>query len=583
MKLLKQFMFVILIISILTTLFVDLQRIRWEEGYKTVEIAVYAQDIHELTGQSNYPLDTLLEDLSRMGVVSIIVEPAELEELSIKTALQDTETDEGELSVDLIDRIKGSSFKVVLSLKELRYSDDLSSILHKFVGLDPQLVILPNGRHFEDDDQLAVMLELPEAQEITVGLVEFAEAKEAMALYRQGFERFVRAHTIKPEELEKMEMGEALGRWERAVRERNIRLLLVRFIEGSIDYNLGYLEQLSSRLVSDGFELRRSGSPHSFKENNWALIPILLGAISLGVISLNKVWELRQQNDKHRVITNLMLWTVGVAVALAGIYFQQDLTKKTFALGVAILAPVSSYLFLSPYLERGHKASTLNANTPALQHSGSLKRGFRGLLSLSACTLLGGLGVGAILGSSEFFLKIEQFRGVKLALFLPLALVFLLYFVRQGLPEFKSFWNKEIKLGELILLGLGGIIMFLILVRSGNFTVIPVSGVEERIRTVLEGSLYARPRFKEFLLGHPLLFLWAALGHTKLREYSIVVLLLGMVGQVSIISSFAHLHTPLLLSLFRTVNGLILGMAIGVVLLVIFIWGDRWWKRLARS
>jgi ABC-type nitrate/sulfonate/bicarbonate transport system permease component len=46
------------------------------------------------------------------------------------------------------------------------------------------------------------------------------------------------------------------------------------------------------------------------------------------------------------------------------------------------------------------------------------------------------------------------------------------------------------------------------------------------------------------------------------------VALLGMIGQVSLINTFYHLHTPLLISLQRAAGGLILGAALGVVLIL---------------
>jgi hypothetical protein len=52
----------------------------------------------------------------------------------------------------------------------------------------------------------------------------------------------------------------------------------------------------------------------------------------------------------------------------------------------------------------------------------------------------------------------------------------------------------------------------------------------------------------------------------------LLLLLLGAVGQASLVNTFCHLHTPLLISLVRTANGLWLGLAIGS--LVVWVW-DR--------
>ncbi len=170
----------------------------------------------------------------------------------------------------------------------------------------------------------------------------------------------------------------------------------------------------------------------------------------------------------------------------------------------------------------------------------------------------------------------EQFRGVKAALVLPILLVLLLHFARHGFSKLRAFLSRRPTFGELLLLLLGAAAILVVLLRSDNFSAVP--GLERRVREALEGLLYARPRFKEFLIGHPLLLLWGAYGE-RLGHYRIIFLALGMVGPVSIINSFAHLHTPLLLSLLRTANGLILGLAVGLAILWLVRRGERLWQR----
>jgi hypothetical protein len=100
----------------------------------------------------------------------------------------------------------------------------------------------------------------------------------------------------------------------------------------------------------------------------------------------------------------------------------------------------------------------------------------------------------------------------------------------------------------------------------------------------LEALLYARPRFKEFLLGHPLLFLFGAsggLGAWALR-YRPILLFFGLLGQASIINTFAHAHTPLLFSLLRTTNGFFLGLFFGTGLYFVLLLvkkGQEWMRQ----
>jgi len=89
------------------------------------------------------------------------------------------------------------------------------------------------------------------------------------------------------------------------------------------------------------------------------------------------------------------------------------------------------------------------------------------------------------------------------------------------------------------------------------------------MRSLLETLFIARPRFKEFLIGHPLLFLFgASKGDVTLHHYRPLFLLFGLIGQASILNTFAHAHTPFLLSLLRSANGLVLGLVLGIFLCV---------------
>ena len=49
------------------------------------------------------------------------------------------------------------------------------------------------------------------------------------------------------------------------------------------------------------------------------------------------------------------------------------------------------------------------------------------------------------------------------------------------------------------------------------------------------------------------------------RVLALLLLLGGAIGQVDVLNTFCHAHTPVLLSLLRVVNGLWLGVIAGVI------------------
>jgi hypothetical protein len=98
----------------------------------------------------------------------------------------------------------------------------------------------------------------------------------------------------------------------------------------------------------------------------------------------------------------------------------------------------------------------------------------------------------------------------------------------------------------------------------------------------LEETFGLRPRTKE-LLGHPMLVLFF-LSLPWRSRIAVLFALAGLLGQVSILNTFCHLHTPLLLTIERVGLGLLLGLATallwgGLALLGAWLWGwlrQRW-------
>jgi hypothetical protein len=115
----------------------------------------------------------------------------------------------------------------------------------------------------------------------------------------------------------------------------------------------------------------------------------------------------------------------------------------------------------------------------------------------------------------------------------------------------------------------------LMVLRSGNDAGPGVPGFELAFRSVLNRVFGVRPRTKEILIGHPLLILALARAAGGKNVGRWLLLGLGTIGQVSLVNTFTHLHTPLAVSVARTLHGLWLGTAIGVALYLIVEWVER--------
>jgi hypothetical protein len=113
------------------------------------------------------------------------------------------------------------------------------------------------------------------------------------------------------------------------------------------------------------------------------------------------------------------------------------------------------------------------------------------------------------------------------------------------------------------------------LTRTGNAG--QVSGVEMHFRSVLENTFGVRPRTKEFLFGHPLLF--AGIFLALRYRWAMVLLVVGTMAQLSMVDTFAHIHTPLILSFTRILLGIGIGLIVGLVIIAVWQIAEKLWSR----
>ncbi|MFW6274021.1 MAG: DUF5693 family protein, partial [Halanaerobium sp.] len=241
------------------------------------------------------------------------------------------------------------------------------------------------------------------------------------------------------------------------------------------------------------------------------------------------------------------------------------LLRQITAFGAAVIFPTLAVIaFLLENRSGGEEIK---------ENSSLLKSVFFLVTNFSAAVLtafMGGVFVSASLNTSDFIFKLEQFRGVKAAFLLPLILISIYYLLQLGGDNLKDslpqFLETAVEVKHVVLAGGLALIAVIYIGRTGNFPLLPVPNWELIVRSLLEKLLSVRPRFKEFLIGHPLfiLTLWlAAVKRKKLYFYPL--LMLASVGVITAVNTFSHLHTPLLISILRTVHSYWLGLILGAV------------------
>jgi hypothetical protein len=172
---------------------------------------------------------------------------------------------------------------------------------------------------------------------------------------------------------------------------------------------------------------------------------------------------------------------------------------------------------------------------------------------------------------------------VSLLHIVPIGLVALYIFLYgtgdSVLGNTKRILSMPLTVMWIVAIGIIGAAGMYYLTRTGNAG--QVSGLELTFRSVLENTFGVRPRTKEFLLGHPLFF--AGIFLALRYRWAMVLLIAGTIAQLSMVDTFAHIHTPLLLSIIRIFLGLGIGVLIGLVIIVAWQIGEMIWTRRVRG
>lgn len=380
---------------------------------------------------------------------------------------------------------------------------------------------------------------------VTIGSIEFSEQKGLNQLGILLHKDLIRLHTISNSEMSKFEPDTALDRWMLAARERNMRSLLVRFFDitspGTVlQENLEYLEAIQQGLLASGFQLDQPyEKPASIDASN--LVLYLLGVgVAAGVMLI--LLEIRLPK------LGLAALILGTVAWIGLLHISPVMAKKLMALLSVITFPTLSCILVMKPQRRSVGKSVL------------------ALLVMCALSYIGAVLMVGLLADVLFMLKLDQFIGVKIAHVIPIVAVpFILYIwnAEKPLTTVKQLLDKALDYKWAILFAIVAVAGFIYISRTGNTTA-ELSTGEATMRTFLNDVMGVRPRSKEFLIGYPFTLLLFWLGASR-RNW--ILTIPAIIGQVSLVNTYAHIHTALLISLQRSLNGLVLGLVLGLLLL----------------
>ncbi|GAA3412838.1 DUF5693 family protein [Paenibacillus hodogayensis] len=366
-----------------------------------------------------------------------------------------------------------------------------------------------------------------------------------------------------------------------AVKDRNLRILFLNtkaakdmdkgFINDYLDNILTSLtgpednpsEGAIARIEKLGYEL---GEAHPFVLYGTGLTPlkpvVMVGGAALIALTIGLFFPMLVSGA----------FVIGALGSLGLYVLSSSLAVQAMAFGVGVCAPTLATLLAIRYISRLREKKMVFGWWKATAV----------FVVTSMFSVVGVLYVVALLSGITYYLVLQQFRGVALLHLLPIGLVAvyaLLFADSLGLKgivaRIRAILLAKITVLWILLAAVFGAMAYYYLTRTGNEG--QATQMEKLIRTYLENGLGVRPRFKEFVFAHPL-FILAAYLFVKYRN-AIYLFAGAIMGQLSIIDTFAHLHTPLYISFIRIGMGIVLGIVVSLAYVAVWELAARGWRR----
>nr|WP_221401317.1 DUF5693 family protein [Paenibacillus phyllosphaerae] len=408
----------------------------------------------------------------------------------------------------------------------------------------------------------------------------------------------VRLYSLSDADASAMSPEAIADRFHLAAKDRNIRMFylntapmrssaksaVVNSLDNLYDALSGEGEAIK-KLNDRGFEIGQAEQFDYETPPTWhkALKALLcLGAIALITLLVNAFIP-------ASIIPVFVLGLIGSA----GLHVLSKSTlEQGLALGASISAPTLAIIWaigrvkahttgnLRPVggASEGKGIGGLNWFFPGLSAGRRLTMALSIFVMTSVMSLLGIPYVFGLLNNMTYSLVLEQFRGVSLLHLAPIALSALYVFLFTSgtlIGNIRKLLQMQITVLWVVVAAVLGVAGMYYLSRTGNAG--EASTFELLMRNVLETTFGVRPRTKEFMLSHPL-FLFGLFLALRYRA-AWVFFIVGSIGQLSMVDTFAHIHTPLHISLIRILLGLVLGAIIGLVMIGVWQVLEGVWRK----
>ncbi len=472
--------------------------------------------------------------------------------------------------------------------------DDVRAVFSRLEGVKVSEMVFSGKECLGSTKALQTTIDELKDRHMTLGLIE---AVSQLQFYPQtgrneiakgiGYDHIARLYSIPKDEQPKLKIDTAVERWGNTDMERNIRIDLLRIYDkpspelSLYDTNMAYFHAVSRELAKRGYEVGPAASFSSFYPSRYLRAVMMFGVAAAGVLYLSLI--LPRLNARPRLQYMLVL-VLGLAAAIPLLMGNGSKIRVIAALASANLFPALAVIWQLDRI-RALKECTLKAGR-------LIVTAFLALLITGVLSYVGAAYLSGSLADTEYLLEFNIFRGIKLTFILPIVLVAIAFLQRfdvfdgrmddtEGVMEqLRRILDMPVRIKTLLGLLVVAAAGVVFIARSGHTAGMPVPQAELKLRAFLEQAFYARPRSKELFIGHPA-FMLAAMAFLKKWPTWVffVLVLVATIGQGSMVETFAHMRTPVFMSTMRGIGGIVLGGALGAVLMVLI----EVWQRILNA
>lgn len=431
--------------------------------------------------------------------------------------------------------------------------DQLSFKLSRLSDLDNRMILLEGKNALGYPQNVEYIKQRTKELHKMLAFVEFNPVPLGFSTLLNG-SNGVRVHALA---LSDRNTAKYVEQAVRAVVERGARVIWVQPYEGvdlinSYSFHSRLIQRIVSRLEARGYKVQALSQP-PFQSGFRSILT--LSGVGAFVLLIFLIWRRFRPSAGIKTLV-IFSFFVTLGFGLAGLLGRLTLMFQFSALCVSVIVPVLVMM-------------ELDAQQKGLSLS-SFKELARAVGLVFVGTLIGAVYIQNLMGDPLFWIGAVGFRGVKIAILGPFVLLWLYKVAKLDQIQYvgyrvKRFMLQPINIAMMMLGCIGLVLIAIYLVRSGNDAPVLVTGPELWLRSMLEKILWIRPRTKELFLGYPALVLWLMFKDrlTWPSWLRTTLFLLASLAPISMLNSFAHLHTSFWVTLYRSGLGAILGLLLG--------------------